>query len=381
MCMKNILFLTGIYPGYGGVEKVTTILANYFVRVGHGVSIVCFEQQNRELLDELDNKIGVHKLDYPVHKNKKRLRAIIESNNISILINQWCVPFYVTKLCRDAIRGLNVKLFSVHHNLPSTNFRLKAIEMTIQDDKGILVINKLKWYIVKLLSQLSLRISYHYSDKYIVLSPRFIKVAKSFLWLKDTKKILSLYNPITSPESDFIANKNKEIVYIGRIEYNQKRTYRLLEVWEQIALKYPDWKLTIVGDGPDRKDLEERIISKKLVNVTVEGFQDPIQYYQRASMLLLLSEYEGFPLVIGEAMNYSVIPVILGSFEAIYDILSDGKDGIIINPPYDVKSCVIRLEELLNDNSIRNEMSYAAWQSSKRFSVETIVNDWEALFK
>ena len=378
--MKNILFLTGIYPGYGGVEKVTTILANYFVRVGHGVSIVCFEQQNRELLDELDNKIGVHKLDYPVHKNKKRLRAIIESNNISILINQWCVPFYVTKLCRDAIRGLDVRLFSVHHNLPSTNFRLKAIEMDIQDSKGISIVNTLKWYIVRLCSRLSLRISYHYSDKYIVLSPRFIQVAKRFLWLHKTNKMLSLFNPITSPESDFIANKAKEIVYIGRIEYNQKRTYRLLEVWERLMQQHPDWRLTIVGDGPDREDLAKRIVSKNLVNVTLEGFQDPIQYYQRASILLLLSEYEGFPLVIGEAMNYSVIPVVLGSFDAIYDILSDGKDGVIINSPYNVENCVVELEKLMNDDNLRNKMSYATWKSSKRFSIETIVSEWETLF-
>ena len=158
--------------------------------------------------------------------------------------------------------------------------------------------------------------------------------------------MLSLFNPITSPESDFIANKAKEIVYIGRIEYNQKRTYRLLEVWERLMQQHPDWRLTIVGDGPDREDLAKRIVSKNLVNVTLEGFQDPIQYYQRASILLLLSEYEGFPLVIGEAMNYSVIPVVLGSFDAIYDILSDGKDGVIINSPYNVENSVVELEKL-----------------------------------
>lgn len=379
--MKNILFLTGTYPDFGGVEKVTTILANSFYEKGHKVSIASFEQPHPELLSELNDAIKLYKLKYPVRKNKKTLRNIIIRNNINIIINQWCVPFYVTKLCKDAAAGLNVKILSVHHNLPNTNFRIKNIEIAISRYEGNKIINQLKLWFTTLASRISLRLSYDNSDKYIVLAPRFIPIAEQFIHVKNSKKIISIFNPITCPPAQFIPNKKKEIIYVGRIEDNQKRTYRLLEVWEQLYKLHSDWVLTIVGDGPNRKDLERKIKERKLKNVFIEGFKDPTTYYQRASVLLLLSEYEGFPLVIGEAMNYSVIPVVLGSFDAIYDILTSGKDGIILQTPYDCNRCVEAMNEILNDDIKRNNMSHSAWTSSKRFSLPFIIDEWECLFK
>ena len=92
----NILFLMGTYPSYGGVEKVSTVLANEFVKRGYGVSIISFEQPVPELAsEELDSSIKLFKLEKPVYtkNNIKRLSAIIQDNRIDILINQWAVPF------------------------------------------------------------------------------------------------------------------------------------------------------------------------------------------------------------------------------------------------------------------------------------------------
>ena len=115
----NILFLMGVYPSYGGVEKVSTILANAFVESGHSVSIVSFEQPHPELIDkELNKNINLYKLDYPIlgGGNIQKLRTIIGKQKIDILINQWAVPFYVARLCYKATQGLNCKVITVHHN-------------------------------------------------------------------------------------------------------------------------------------------------------------------------------------------------------------------------------------------------------------------------
>lgn len=142
----NILFLMGTYPSYGGVEKVSTVLANEFVQRGYGVSIISFEQPFPELaLKELNPNIKLYKLKKPVYtkKNIKILSTIIQNQNIDILINQWAVPFYVARLCHHALQGSNCKLITVHHNLPNTNARIKGIEIKIEKKIDNLLINKI----------------------------------------------------------------------------------------------------------------------------------------------------------------------------------------------------------------------------------------------
>ncbi|MEP0305179.1 MAG: hypothetical protein ABJD98_18760, partial [Maribacter dokdonensis] len=69
--MAHILFVMGLYPNYGGTEKVTTVLANAFVERGHSVSIASFEQPHPELKDEeLDPSIDLLKLSFPVRRKK-----------------------------------------------------------------------------------------------------------------------------------------------------------------------------------------------------------------------------------------------------------------------------------------------------------------------
>lgn len=380
----NILFLMGVYPSYGGVEKVSSVLANGFVEMGYGVSIASFEQPHPELIEtELNSAVKIYKLSYPVSakSNIFRLNEILKSNNVDIIINQWSVPYYVARLCRKAMHGTKCKLISVHHNLPSTNARLKAIEIEIEKGKS-LFINKIKSSIITLVSRLSLKYTHNVSDKFVVLSDCFIPIADKFIWGGGSEKIISITNPITINCSDSgeLCEKQKEVVYVGRIEYNQKRTYRLVDIWRELEPDYPDWKLTIVGDGPDRDDLQKLILDSGLKNIKIEGFQDPVRYYQRASVLALVSEYEGFGLVIGEGMNCGVIPVVYGSYPSVYDIIDDRISGFITIPPYDLMAVVNRIKQLMDDDPLRDMMSEAALDSSHRFELSSVIKEWDKLF-
>ena len=305
----------GVYPSYGGVEKVSTVLSNEFVRRGHKVAIISFEQPHPELAaSELNSSVRLYKLDRPVSlaENRKRLSEIIRQFDADILINQWCVPYYVTELCRRSMKGSRCKLISVHHNLPDTNARIQAVKMELKAGHNTLL-NGVKLTMVRLVSRLSLRWSYTRSDVFVVLSPSFIPIAKRYMWIGENEhKLQAIFNPVTiKADSIDLLSKQKEIVYVGRIEYNQKRTFRLIEIWEHLQPLFPDWKLTIVGDGPDRNDLEKRISTKGLKQISVEGFRNPAEYYARASILLLVSEYEGFGLVLTEGMMHGVVPVVL----------------------------------------------------------------------
>lgn len=137
--------------------------------------------------------------------------------------------------------------------------------------------------------------------------------------------------------------KIKEIIYVGRLDFVQKRVYRVIDTWNYLEERFPDWRLTIVGDGEDRENLENHVRCLGLKRVSFEGFQKPIDYYKRASILLLTSDFEGFPLVLAECMSFGVIPAVYNSYSAIGDIIESDKDGVVI--PYHKMG--IKLKKLL----------------------------------
>ena len=61
---------------------------------------------------------------------------------------------------------------------------------------------------------------------------------------------------------------------MGRIDYNQKRVYRVIDTWALLENEFPDWRLTIIGDGIERKNIEQKVIDLKLKHVSFEGFQN-----------------------------------------------------------------------------------------------------------
>ena len=189
-------------------------------------------------------------------------------------------------------------------------------------------------------------------------------------------------NPVTIDNSGFDYKKiykRKEIIYVGRIDYTQKRVYRVIETWSQLEYLYPDWCLTIIGDGPERGNLEQMADDLELQRVKFEGFQPPKAYYERASLLVLASEFEGFPLVLAEAMSFGVVPIVYASFSSVYDIIEDGRDGVIIEKNADGFNAALMAEKtrtLLDDDVKMDKMSHAAIEKSKNYSVNKIYRQW-----
>lgn len=232
-----------------------------------------------------------------------------------------------------------------------------------------------------------MRYIYRNSDKFMVLSESFIKHFEDFTGIKNAKKLIVQTNPVTINTEHYVldlANKQKEIIYVGRIDHQQKRTSRIIETWSLLEDKFPDWTLRIIGDGEERENLERLCKDLNLRNVFFEGFKQPTEYYKRASILLLTSEYEGFGLVIVEGMSFGVVPVVLGSYSAVYDIIKNGENGIIV--PYD-KSSGFHPEEmakhiswLIEHKTERDCIARNAYERSKVFSLDKIVSHWQSVF-
>lgn len=384
----NILFVLGKYPNYGGVETVTTVLSNRFISLGYSVSIVSFEQPIPELINNLNNSVKLFKLEYPVNSssNIKTLRKILINQKIDFIINQWALPFYVTKLCNNARKGLNCKLIQVLHNTPNSNARIVGIKIRIENTTNIIIKSALNiiLYLVNKITAASISYVYSHSDRYIVLSKSYHSIFKEITGNKNLCKLHTITNPITVDleNNNYYTQKELEVIYVGRLDYNQKRVFRVIDVWRKVEPIYPKWKLTIVGDGPEKDSIVKLINTYKLQNVYIVGFKSPIEYYKRASILIQTSEYEGLPLVLGEAMHYGVVPIVYGSFDSVYDIIDSGKNGEIIvpNPKFDCNKMAEKMSKLMADSSKLRQYSTEAKLKSELFNIATIDKEWIKLF-
>lgn len=375
----------------GGQEVVTSILAKSFIDNNNNVIIACFNRPNKMMVERTCDAVKVYSLygfSYS-QNNVARLRDILISEKIDIVINQWGLPYIGAKVLEKAKKGLNIKVIAIYHNDPGTNARIKDVEIELsKTDNGLkrlLLIAKKNLY--RFITSRSMRYVYNHSDVYQVLSPSFVERFKDFTGIKNPKKLMVQTNPVTIEKGDFVfkpEDKEKEIIYVGRIDYNQKRVYRVIDTWALLEKKYPDWRLTVVGDGIERKNLENKAKALELKNVSFEGFQSPIEYYKRARILMLTSEYEGFPLVLAECMSFGVVPAVYGSYSAVYDIVNDGVNGIVF--PYNkdgffAEDAARQIGKIMNDAAVYNDMAKKAIETSKKYSVDEIYKSWKVTFE
>lgn len=385
----NILFLLRTCE-VGGIGVVTSTLANKFVSEGHHVVLGSFLQPPSEMLDKFDNKVKVVVLGKYAnnHAIVERLRTTLIENKIGLIVNQLGLPFLPCKVINSAKKNLKIKTVAFYHNSPDTNARIKDVEIALSETRNPLkrAMFHAKMFAFKQITSRSMKYVYEHTDLYMVLSPSFVDKFKSFTDIAHPNHLMVLTNPVTIDSSSyqyFFERKQKEIIYMGRIDYNQKRVYRVIDTWAELEAKFPDWKLTIVGDGCARKDIEKQVREYGLQRVFFEGFQEPKPYYERASILMLTSEYEGFPLVLAECMSFGVIPVVYDSYSAVRDIIDDGKDGIVIpyhKEGYQADEAASLLGCIMENGGKRDEMAHTAIEKSKEYFVEKIYEEWMKTF-
>lgn len=213
----------------GGQEVVTSVLAKSFNDNNNNVIIACFNQPNKMMVRRTCDAVKVYSLNgYSYSENNVvKLRDILISEKIDIVINQWGLPYIGAKVLEKAKKGLKVKVIAIYHNDPGTNARIKDVEIELSKTnngfKQLLLIAKKNLY--RFITSRSMRYVYNHSDVYQVLSPSFVERFKDFTGIKNPKKLMVQTNPVTIETGDFVFSpeiKEKEIIYVGRIDYNQK---------------------------------------------------------------------------------------------------------------------------------------------------------------
>lgn len=380
----NILFYMHKYPSYGGIENVTTYLANYFVSKGNGVQIFSFVGVDFELLlSKLNNKIKFTQAydsdDYCSQKNYEQLKQIVRERKIDFIIFQDSYAPVEKQLWRLKKEFSNIKVISVEHNTPDAFLKALKYEKPSSKFEAFKKIFFYPLYYYKILYRIRRRhvMVYSESDKYVLLTSKFMPVFKKVSGVSNLDKLLAIRNPITietPTEIDWDIKRNI-CLFPARL-VSQKGVEYLMKIWSKVESFHTNWDLVIVGDGPERKYIEEMIKTCDLKHVILEGFQsNMVAYYESASVLLATSIYEGWPLTLSEAMAYGCVPIVFDSYLAASEIVDNGKTGFVI-PPFDIDLYVEKLLDLMECNDLRLSMGKQAKVSSLKYGIEAIGSKW-----
>ena len=385
----NILFVDKRFPNIGGVAVVTSMLAKQFLADGHKVYVATLMPKLYDIIeDKPPQGIAVFELNTPTWnlKNIKKLKNIIIQNDIDIMINQWALRPEIGFICNQARKGTKCKLICELHGAPDTIKMIIEQTEKIKKSKNVFSksFHKLKLCIYHVITRFSIRYVYRITNYYVLLSKRFIPKLKQYAKMNDISKVRAIGNAISIPVNGFkydFENKKKQLLYIGRMDPYNKRVNRIVEAWEHVYNKYPDWTLELVGEGPQLPDLKQYVQDKSIQRVTFHGFQkeQPIKFYEDASILLLTSDLEGFGLVIIEAMQFGVVPVVYGSYDAVYDIIDHGINGYITSVPYDRNETIKYICRIMDDDIQRRTMAISAIDKSKKFTLSNIKNEWYSI--
>ena len=346
----------------GGIERVAVVLANALSERGWGVAIAVERVADPALLGRLHGGIPVERFGGPFKARIAALREIIVRRGVTLVVNLRAHQYKKSRIIHCAVRGLDVRV-------------VEALHAAVGFDGALLQARGLRRAWLRWRLRARYRRAYRWCDAFVVLSERVRPELEAFLGMGRLGKVCAIGNPLTLRVE--AGEKEHVLLYVGRLCETEKRVSRLLEVWGLLAPAFPDWRLEMVGDGPDCADLEAR--AKGLPRVAFHGSCDPAPFYAQARIQLMASEYEAFGLVLVEGMSAGCVPVVLGSYAAVHDLI-DGTNGIVVAPPFDAAAFAAPVRALMGDPALVAAFSARAKASVGKFSLEATVARWEALF-
>ena len=182
-------------------------------------------------------------------------------------------------------------------------------------------------------------------------------------------------------EGDQAALDTKMVVAGGRLTY-QKGFDRMIPAFAPVARRHPEWKLRIYGGGKKRGQLQRLILEHDLYNnVFLMGPTDRLgEELLKGAVFALTSRYEGFGMVLIEAMSKGLGVVSFDCPRGPSEIISPGQDGILV-PEGDVAGFSDALLEVIEDEDKRRRFGRAALEKAKAYDISVIGREWDRLFE
>lgn len=187
-------------------------------------------------------------------------------------------------------------------------------------------------------------------------------------------KILSIPNFITSiAEEVHPEEKQNSVVWCGAVNFDLKKTNWMLDIWREIQEQFPDWTLTIMGDGLQLQEIKDYAKELGTERVVFCGRVNPDEYYRKASIICSTSISESFGLTIVEGMQRKAVPVAFGSSASIKEII--GCNGILVQP-FDKKRFIKSLSSLMKQDALRLFLAEKSRIAAYQYDEEYVIRLW-----
>lgn len=362
----------------GGVERVLTLKANYFAEhFGYDITIILTEGKDKPLFYPLSEKIKVINLNIGfeelwtcsflkkiiVYLKKQRQFKKSLTNELMRLR-----PDITISLLRREINFINDikdgsrKIGELHVN--RANYRNFEA-----NDSNFIKNLFAKFWMCNLVSKLK------QLDRFVVLTEE-----DKSAW-SELQNICVIPDPLSFIPKQYSSLTEKRVIAVGRYVY-QKGFDLLLQAWAKIEKQYPDWQLAIFGDGnriPYEQLMKDLGIDSSRCHLNGPT-ADIQQEYVNSSIFAFSSRFEGFGMVLVEAMACGLPVVSFACPCGPKDIVRDGEDGFLVENG-NIESFAASLSQLMQNASLCKSMAMAGQVNVQRFQMKQVAERWKAIFE
>ncbi len=394
----NILFITEneLNQACGGTDRITITLAGAFAAAGHNVFLgFCRHCANPE------SSLFKDRFMFSRGREREQSESFINDNSIDIVVcNLVGIEAKRAILPRmyDATRGRGAKVVACYHAMPGEDllgnrmgnslwrmFHGGKLLPNLKDIALSLSPRCLTKTVFRKRIAKKYRLMYDNGDAVVFHTDVAGKIFASLAGLEFDSKFAAIpsalsYDRFLDPAE--IPSKRKEVLLIARMDEKSKRISFALKAWKKISAKpeFSDWKFTIAGDGPDIGYFRRMAKRLKLENLSIEGrVDDVLPLYERASIFLMTSSYEGWGLTLTESQQFGCVPVVLDSFPSLYAVVANGRNGIV-SPDNDLPEYVSNVERLMRDGALRQALAANAMEDSHNWEIPKVAGMWLSLF-
>jgi len=393
--MKICFWIGNAYYRKAGTNKIVCTIANELIK-NHDVSILIPISETRENVFEYDKRIKIEKIQDAGFVYNQPTRNLTDLINETIRnINNKTGFFNNSKRYKTMKKAFypekytsSLKAFFQNRNydvIVATGSEILWLAMLAESlspnmkligwqhssyDSYLMRENALFWNKEELLKQYIPKL-----DKLIVLNP----YDEITYFQKLGIKVGFIENPLTIKYEIKTNPNNKQFIYVGRLS-KEKGVELLIDSFAFFCQHNDEWELVIVGDGKLRNRLIKQVWERNVqARVHFVGFKtDVLKYYLESSIFLMTSRYEGWGLVVTEAMQLG-LPVISYDITPMEYIIDHTENGLIVGQ-FHTKRYAVAMLKLAKDYDMRQKMSKSAVLKSECFSLDVIINKWIELF-